>query len=424
MYNINFIKPHLWNKNRKLTFEYYHLRPYIELFSPLKLSYFNIYSQNYENNHYIISSLCEYLSIPRPNKEDRRYSFMYQDKFLLKWESHREFCTFEFIRNDSLNKSNIFENNNLLYVPNKWINSLDGKVLNCINLHVTNLENSYINENYIFDNFNNNYIVGSDISKLKGSVYSDFKIQNNGAQNILLINGGPNGKLSSHLLGRTVQRLLDIESYRSMNMITYNNCNSINNELDLINEKLFDNEYNENIEDQFNQIRYINNELNKLNMENRFRFQASKSYTPIIDQKIKELSFSKIDGLLAYDLFLNNKLEPCFRSISNTEQRLNETISYSEKNLLLIKTNIDLETNNYNSETLKNMDKKKDIQIKLQKTVEGLSTIILTYYSVNLFNYMIKGFNTLDIYKLDNDLAASILILPIAYYFYRKNKHL
>ena len=424
MYNINFIKPNLWNKNRNLTMNYYHLRPYIEMFSPLKLTYFNIYTKNYEKNFDTILNLCNHLSIPGPNNDDYRFSFMYQDKFLLKWESHREFCTFEFIRKDSLNKSNIFENDNLLYIPSKWIQTLDGKILNCINLHVTNIDNIYLDENNIISNFNNNYIVGSNISKSKGSVYSDFKVQNNGAQNILLVNGGANGKLSSHLLGRTVQRLLDIESYRTMNMITYNRCKDINTELDILNNNLYEVNNCDDIETQFNNIRDISKELNKINIENRFRFQASKAYTPIINQKIQELSFSKIDGLLSYDIFLKNKLEPCNRSINSTEQRLNETINNSEKSLMFIKTEIDLETNNNNSTTLENMNKKKDIQIKLQKTVEGLSTIILTYYSVNLFNYIIKGYNTLDILKLDNEFLTSIMILPIAYYFYRKNKHL
>jgi len=121
---------------------------------------------------------------------------------------------------------------------------------------------------------------------------------------------------------------------------------------------------------------------------------------------------------------LNSRINPTKRITLTTENRLNETLDIVSRSSLLIKTEIEIDIKKNSISLLDNMSKKKDIQIKLQKTVEGLSTIILTYYSVNLFNYLLKGFNVVSDINLNNDLISGFIILPVGYYFYKKNSKL
>ena len=90
----------------------------------------------------------------------------------------------------------------------------------------------------------------------------------------------------------------------------------------------------------------------------------------------------------------------------------------------LIQTNVELDVKNSNNLLLDSMNKKTDVQIKLQKTVEGLSTVVLTYYSVTLFNHAITGIYNYYPMLLEPKLISSISIIPFGIYYHLmiKNK--
>ena len=61
------------------------------------------------------------------------------------------------------------------------------------------------------------------------------------------------------------------------------------------------------------------------------------------------------------------------------------------------------------------MNKKTDLQLQLQKTVEGLSTIVLTYYSTGILKHILLAMNWTS---HDINLMAGISIFPIGMSFY------
>ena len=424
MNRVKNLPKNLWSKYRHEISNEIHRRPYYEQFDPMRISLISLHTKSYENNYNHLSDLCEYLAIPAPATKNLTYSYTHQDKFRLRWESHREFCTFQFIKNVNLDENYLFTDSNINFIPHLWINNLSS-IINCVNLEVINKKNIKSESNeYIFSAFNNNYVAGSNLCNNKGSVFSDFKIDTNGYHRILLINGDKNGEMSGHQLGRSIQRILDIESYRSMSMISFIKSKDINLNLDNISKNLIKINELDNPNDKFFKLKNISDEINILNIRNKFRFQASKGYYPIIDDRFKELNFSKIEGIQPYEIYLNSRINPTKRITLATENRLNETLDIVNRSSILIKTEIELDIKKNSIALLDNMSKKKDIQIKLQKTVEGLSTIILTYYSVNLFNYLLKGFIVLNDMNLNNDVISSIVIFPIGYYYYKKNRKL
>jgi uncharacterized membrane-anchored protein len=48
---------------------------------------------------------------------------------------------------------------------------------------------------------------------------------------------------------------------------------------------------------------------------------------------------------------------------------------------------VDVERSSQNQKLLESMDKRADLQLRLQRTVEGLSTVAISYYAVNLAAY-------------------------------------
>jgi uncharacterized membrane-anchored protein len=54
----------------------------------------------------------------------------------------------------------------------------------------------------------------------------------------------------------------------------------------------------------------------------------------------------------------------------------------------LLRTRVDVERSAQNQDLLESMDQRAALQLRLQKTVEGLSVVAISYYAVNLMVYL------------------------------------
>jgi uncharacterized membrane-anchored protein len=54
----------------------------------------------------------------------------------------------------------------------------------------------------------------------------------------------------------------------------------------------------------------------------------------------------------------------------------------------LLRTRVDVERSAQNQKLLESMDRRADLQLRLQKTVEGFSVVAISYYAVNLAAYL------------------------------------
>ena len=55
----------------------------------------------------------------------------------------------------------------------------------------------------------------------------------------------------------------------------------------------------------------------------------------------------------------------------------------------LLRTRVDVERSAQNQKLLESMDRRADLQLRLQRTVEGLSVVAISYYALNLAAYML-----------------------------------
>lgn len=83
------------------------------------------------------------------------------------------------------------------------------------------------------------------------------------------------------------------------------------------------------------------------------------------------------------------------RYCAATEQRL-EQLAMSVANLGdLLQARVQVEMEDQNAEILRSLNARADAQIKIQRAVEGLSIIAITYYLINLFKLIYSGLHTL-----------------------------
>ena len=78
----------------------------------------------------------------------------------------------------------------------------------------------------------------------------------------------------------------------------------------------------------------------------------------------------------------------------------------------LLRTRVDVELQQQNRDLLQSMNRRTQLQLRLQATVEGLSVAAISYYVVGLFGYVMKGVQDAGV-PVDISLATALFV-PVA----------
>jgi uncharacterized membrane-anchored protein len=79
----------------------------------------------------------------------------------------------------------------------------------------------------------------------------------------------------------------------------------------------------------------------------------------------------------------------------------------------LLRTRVEIEQQQNNQALLAAMNRRGDLQLKLQSTVEGLSVAAITYYIVGLVSYLAKGAQKLG-WPFSPESTAAVAIPLVA----------
>lgn len=121
------------------------------------------------------------------------------------------------------------------------------------------------------------------------------------------------------------------------------------------------------------------------------RFDAANAYHQLVEQRIKDLRETRIQGLQTIGEFMQKRMEPAINTCLSTANRftlLSERISNAGD---LLRTRVDMTIERQNQALLTSMDKRARIQLRLQETVESLSIVAISYYTLGLIYYLAKG---------------------------------
>ncbi len=90
----------------------------------------------------------------------------------------------------------------------------------------------------------------------------------------------------------------------------------------------------------------------------------------------------------------------------------------------LLRTQVDVARSEQNQKLLESMDRRADLQLRLQQTVEGLSVVAISYYAVSLATYLLYPLTQgLDISKGMLTAAVTLPIIFAVWWMVRRIKH-
>ena len=99
------------------------------------------------------------------------------------------------------------------------------------------------------------------------------------------------------------------------------------------------------------------------------------------------------------------------RTVSSTKGRLQALADRAIRAGDLLRTKVDVSRSAQNQALLESMDRRADLALRLQETVEGLSVVAISYYAVSLASY--AAYPLASLMGLTKGELTAILTLPV-----------
>ena len=309
----------------------------------------------------------------------------------LKWESHTEFVTYSAFGSGVSQRP--FDPAEAEVFPEDWLAAAPGKRVCSVLIRVEIMPED---EETITDKLEEWFVPESlacaRVVDGAAIVAGDFRIDPAGHMRFAVFVRPGTG---ARRVGRIVQRLCEIETYRSMSMLGLMRSRQLTQRLNALDPKLMAlvsalDTTERSPEAALHELLAISAELESLAVQFTFRFGATAAYEAIVNQRIEVLREQRMQGRQTFGEFMMRRYDPAMRTVKSAEARLKSMAERAQRAAELLRTRVDVERSAQNQKLLESMDRRADLQLRLQRTVEGLSTVAISYYAVNLAAYALE----------------------------------
>lgn len=243
---------------------------------------------------------------------------------------------------------------------------------------------------------------------------TDFRQDAQGLTRILVIDDG----LGPARAGALTQRLMEIETYRTLALLGLPAARAVNPDIRRIESDLQD------ITDRLGSatelgshalldaIIALASDLEAGAVASLYRFGASRAYAEIVNQRLQVIGEQTIPGHETWGAFLLRRMGPAMRTCQAVEQRQADLSEKLARTANLLRTRIDVELERQNQSLLESMDRRAKLQLRLQQTVEGLSVAAVSYYVLGLIHYLAEGAETAGAH-IEPGLVTAAAVVPV-----------
>jgi uncharacterized membrane-anchored protein len=257
----------------------------------------------------------------------------------------------------------------------------------------------------------------SEVKDGQALIATDFRQDGDGLTRILVIDKG----MTDAGRGAVVQRLLDIETYRTLAALGLALARSLSPEMRRIEDGLtkitqgMKAGAREHADSLLSDITSLASELEANAALSLYRFGASRAYYNIVRERIASLNETAQPGFETIGAFLEKRLAPAMRTCQSIEERQANLSRKLSRATALLRSWIDVELERQNSALLSSMNRRVKLQLRMQQTVEGLSVAAISYYIVGLFGYLAKPLDGLGLPIKPGLLSAAFVPIAIGF---------
>jgi len=392
-----------------------HARPYERLTAPLFLSHIALVGEADAAREHI-ALLLRNRHLPLPS-EDTNHLSVDLGGVHLRWEKHTEFhtCTFWKALHEAPES---FDAPALADVPQEWLSAMPGQWIVGLHLMVRSDKGAEAQprvQQLVRRCLQEESVLGASVMDYDAEVYTDLQLASDGFERFIVIANG----MSHRRLGRAVQRLLEIETYRMMALMGLPMAREVGTSLvhaerDLANvAELIRSAQRHQEPELLRQLTLLAGQVESLYARTHARFSASGAYFELVQRRIEELGEKRLENLQTLGEFMERRLAPAMQTCvwaARRQQALSERISRTSN---LLRTRVEIEQQQSSQELLDAMNRRQKAQMLLQSAVEGLSVAAVTYYGAGLVGYVAKGLKAAN-WPVSPDIAVAACIPMIA----------
>ncbi|SDP58690.1 DUF3422 family protein [Phyllobacterium sp. OV277] len=332
-------------------------------------------------DHAVLAELSRSIGITPPAR-DARHHIMPWGNGTLRWERHTEFSTY-------LWEGPVPRTGQTAQHPFGHGFNPPGTVIDGVRLEIIRKDNT---ADAVIEEFDPTSLCYSDVENGLASIITDFRQDKDGMTRILILDNG----LSPARAGALSQRVIEIETYRTLAMLGLPLAHSLSPRIRRIEDRLAGLTTEMRAADADNhklldELTLLAAELEADAASSLYRFGASRAYDGIVLERLAALHEESVTGYETWAAFIQRRMAPAMRtcySVSERQENLSEKLSRAAT---LLRTSVDVELERQNRDLLSSMNRRAQLQLRLQRTVEGLSVAAISYYVVGLFYYLAKG---------------------------------
>ncbi len=328
----------------------------------------------------------------------------------LKWEQHTEFVTYTAITPNVSDRA--FNPADFEVFPPDWLMASPGQRVTSALIRVVEDEGDEAVKASLAQWFEPESLAVARVLDDAAICACDFRIDPAGHMRLAMFVKKGTGRRRT---GRIVQRLCEIETYKAMSMLGFARVKQLMpriGELDGQLTRLMGQMSDETAhpDELLPDLLSTSIELESLSARCSFRFGATGAYEAIVNQRIEVLREQRFNGRQSFADFMMRRYDPAMRTVKSTERRLQALSDRAIRAGDLLRTRVDVERSAQNQALLESMDRRADLALRLQHTVEGLSVVAISYYAVSLVSYLLYPLTQTGISK---GMLTAIVTMPV-----------
>ena len=318
------------------------------------------------------------------------------DGYVLRVERHTEFFSVSFVQKGETQKTGLSSKAfdiSATGLPIAWARNLPAPLFTAIWLEIGGKAPRNIKPNGMLDVLESRAVAANYFSDESAQVHFAFDVDKDGFSRIALYNEA----ISSDRMGRTVQRIVELETYRLLALLGFAAIQEHSPQLAQL-EQLVANLTKDlaaqikRPDSQMEQLLQLLSaqaaDLEEIYSQTSYRMAATKAYETILNDRVEGLRLTRLSGFQGVRGFLRRRMSPAMDSCRAFDARLTHLSQRISRAGDLLRTQTEMLIQNQNRDLLHSMNDRSRDQLRLQLTVERLSIAAVTYYGVGLVGYL------------------------------------
>ena len=326
------------------------------------------------------------------------------------WEQHTEVASYTFIRRDTAELT--FGLEPFGPIARQWIDDLPGQVIRATQVAFVVAETPQADLNSLKSHFVPSDLVVCDVADAQARIWSDFRLHGDGFGRLLVVDNGLEGDEPAQL----VQRIQELGNYRNLALLGLPLAQRLTPRVSELEKRLAAltsavAERRSQDDDLLNELGFLSAQLADLMATTSYRMSATRAYATLSSDRLQSLKVTAVRGRQTLVDFTERRLVPAMRTCSSFSQRIEDLSQRVAWTSSLLRTRVDTALARQNRDLLDSMNRRTQVQLRLQQTVEGLSVVAISYYLVGLLGYLFKAMH--DAYPSIKSEAATGISVPI-----------